>query len=156
MAKFTEEERDKLILEIADYIIETVASTRKAAEKFGISNYSVSDYMNNRLQRINFEKYKQVKSVLDGNKPKTIADPNIRKRILEEAKLINSGMTAAEVAQYFGISVDVIHDDLTSRLPKIDEDLAHCVAERLKMNSMNNLIVTESPNNGDSVTVAKK
>lgn len=139
MAKFTDEERDKLILEIADFIIDNNSSTRKAAENFGISNYSVSDYMNKRLQQINFEKYKLVKIVLDGNKPKTIADPSVRKRILEEAKLINSGMTATEVAQYFGISVDVIHDDLTTRLSKIDAELATTIAVILNANSLNNL-----------------
>lgn len=139
MAKFTDEERKVLILEIADYIIANKLSTRKTAERFGISNFSVSDYMNNRLIMLDPEKYKKVQEILNNNKPKTIEDDGIKTRVLEEAKLINSGMTATEVAVSFGISVDVIHDDLTTRLPKIDKELAACIAEKLKLNSINNL-----------------
>lgn len=139
MAKFTPEERDKLILEIADYIIDTGASTRKAAEKFGVSNFSVSDYMNNRLKEIDSKKHESVRNVLDGNKPKTIADEEIANRIKEEVKLLCSGMTANDIAEQLGISVDVIHDDLTTRLSKIDAELASTVAVILKANSLNNL-----------------
>lgn len=139
MAKFTDEERNTLILEIANYIIAYKSSTRKVAEKFDISNFSVSDYMNNRLKVLDPEKYKKVHEILTENKPKTIDDETIKTRILEEAKLINSGMTATEVAATFGISVDVIHDDLTSRLPRIDKELAICISEKLKLNSINNL-----------------
>lgn len=139
MAKFTEEERNTLILEIANYIINSKLSTRKVAEKFGISNFSVSDYMNNRLITLDPEKYKKVQQILNNNKPKTIEDIGVKTRILEAAKLINSGMTATEVAATFGISVDVIHDDLTSRLPKIDKELAVCISKKLKLNSINNL-----------------
>ncbi len=139
MARFTDEERKELIFKIADYIITNNSSTRKTAEIFGISNFSVSDYMNDKLMLLDVEKYKKVQEILNGNKPKTIEDESVKTRILEETKLINSGMTATEVANSFGISIDVIHDDLTSRLPKIDKELAVCISEKLKLNSTNNL-----------------
>lgn len=139
MAKFTDEERKELILKIADYIITNKSSTRKTAKIFGISNFSISDYMNDKLMLLDVEKHKKVQEILNNNKPKTIEDESVKTRILEEAKLINSGMTATEVANSFGISIDVIHDDLTSRLPKIDKELAVCISAKLKLNSTNNL-----------------
>ena len=52
MTKFTDEERYTLIIEVANYIIENNSSTRKAAEYFGISNATVSDWMNDLLRKI--------------------------------------------------------------------------------------------------------
>ena len=54
MAKFTDEERNKKAIEVANYIIENNSSTRKAAEQFNISNATVSDWMNYLLKNLNY------------------------------------------------------------------------------------------------------
>ena len=55
-------------VEIADYIIETKATVRQTAKKFGISKSTVHKDMVDRLQHINPSLASQVRVVLDINK----------------------------------------------------------------------------------------
>ena len=88
MAKFTEEERIEKTIGIANYIIENNASTRKVAEHFGISNATVSDWMNLVLIKLDGKKYLKVQDILTGNKPKTLQDDFVKQRVLDAAELI--------------------------------------------------------------------
>ncbi|MDR3209793.1 MAG: sporulation transcriptional regulator SpoIIID [Oscillospiraceae bacterium] len=63
--KTTIEER---ACELAAYIIETRATVRVAAKKFGISKSTVHKDLSERLERINRPLYLQVKEVLEFNK----------------------------------------------------------------------------------------
>lgn len=54
--------------ELAVYMIETGATVRCAAEKFGISKSTVHKDIQNRLPRYNQLLYQQVRKVLDTNK----------------------------------------------------------------------------------------
>ena len=54
--------------ELAVYMIETGATVRKAAEKFGISKSTVHKDLQNRLPHCNLALYIQVRKVLDKNK----------------------------------------------------------------------------------------
>lgn len=54
--------------ELAVYIIETGATVRAAAHKFGISKSTVHKDLQNRLPKCNKILYTQVRSVLDQNK----------------------------------------------------------------------------------------
>ena len=59
---------DKRACELAVYMIETGATVRCAAEKFGISKSTVHKDIQNRLPRYNQVLYQQVRKVLDTNK----------------------------------------------------------------------------------------
>ena len=54
--------------ELAAYIIESKATVRAAAKKFGISKSTVHKDLSERLEQINRPLYLQVKEVLDQNK----------------------------------------------------------------------------------------
>ena len=77
--------------------------------------------------------------ILKGNKPKTIDDISIKKRVLEAAKLITQNYTVEAIANKFNISINVIYEDLQTRLPKISIELYNEVKEILKKHSMKNL-----------------
>ena len=59
---------DERAYELAVYMIETGATVRCAAEKFGISKSTVHKDIQNRLPRYNQLLYQQVRKVLDTNK----------------------------------------------------------------------------------------
>ncbi len=53
---------------LGEYIIESKATVRKAAQKFGVSKSTVHKDVSERLKYINPLLYKEVKSVLELNK----------------------------------------------------------------------------------------
>jgi len=59
---------DQRACELAVYMIETRATVRSAAQKFGISKSTVHKDLQNRLPRCNKILYQQVREVLDTNK----------------------------------------------------------------------------------------
>ena len=54
--------------ELAVYMIETGATVRSTAQKFGISKSTVHKDLQNRLPKCNPQLYTQVRTVLDTNK----------------------------------------------------------------------------------------
>ena len=59
----------------------------------------------------------------------------IEERTLEVAKyIIANKSTVRDTAKVFGCSKSTIHKDLTERLPKINQNLAHSVKELLNFN----------------------
>lgn len=54
--------------ELGFYIIETGATVRKAAKKFGISKSTVHTDVTKRLKYIDFDLYENVRIILDKNK----------------------------------------------------------------------------------------
>ena len=54
--------------DLAEYIIESKATVRSAAKKFGISKSTVHKDLSERLEHINRPLYLQVKEVLEFNK----------------------------------------------------------------------------------------
>ena len=65
MRKFTIEQR---ATKLAHYIIETKATVRSAAKKFGISKSTVHKDVSDRLLKINPILAKEVREILDENK----------------------------------------------------------------------------------------
>ena len=59
---------DERACELAVYMIETGATVRCTAEKFGISKSTVHKDIQNRLPRYKPQLYQQVRKVLDTNK----------------------------------------------------------------------------------------
>ena len=56
-------------VELGEYIIQSKATVRKTAKKFGISKSTVHKDVSERLKKVNPQLYRKVKSVLEINKP---------------------------------------------------------------------------------------
>ena len=59
---------EKRARDLGFYILETKATVRTAAKKFGISKSTVHTDVSKRLKNIDFELYERVRDVLDENK----------------------------------------------------------------------------------------
>ena len=59
---------EKRAVALGFYILETKATVRQAAKKFGISKSTVHTDVSKRLKDIDFELYERVRDVLDENK----------------------------------------------------------------------------------------
>ena len=59
---------EKRACQLAVYIIETGATVRAAAQKFGISKSTVHKDISQRLKQYNYALYLQVREILDVNK----------------------------------------------------------------------------------------
>lgn len=55
-------------VELGEYIIQSKATVRKTAKKFGISKSTVHKDVSERLKKVNTQLYRKVKSVLEINK----------------------------------------------------------------------------------------
>lgn len=139
MGKFTDAERKKKIIETANYIITHKASTRVAANAIGVSNYTISHWMNDLLMKIDYKKYVAVQVILKNNTPKSIEDAKVLKRVLSAGKMIMEGYNVAEIATILGVTVNVVNEDLQSRLQLVSPETAKLVKEIQKQNSLNNL-----------------
>lgn len=120
MAKtFNEEDRVALIKQVGDYYIETKDSFRKIAEKFKISSTTAYSYVNE--YRNNHKDLRdKIDEINESHRPRTVDDIEVKARVLNAAKLCVKGYTMEEIANAWGVSVDVINDDLHSRLSRID------------------------------------
>lgn len=138
-----DEIREKRIKEVAEYVIETGASTRKAAEYFTknhypISNATVSEYCHLYKKR-NPQKKENISKVIKNNTPKTIRNKSVEFRVYNHTKLLLSGLTIKEIADYSHSSYWTIYNDLTMRLNKLDSSLGKQVKTILKSRSEANL-----------------
>lgn len=134
------------VIEVADYVISTKASTRATANyftscRFPISNVTVHTYLNKRLKEIDFVRYQQVREILEGNSPESILDAEVRKRIYQAVALLLQGDTISQIAIKLNSTFDIIYDDITSRFFKLEKDMELLSRVRiiLKEHSRNNL-----------------
>ena len=109
MIKITDEEREKRIVLVAEYVLETGMSTRETAKFFSnnfffISNATVSDYCKRYVTKYP-KKLLALKNVVNNNRGKTLNDPDIKKRIYENAKNIINGLTIEEISSKSGIQL---------------------------------------------------
>lgn len=143
-SNLTEEELKEKILMIADYIIETKCSTRKAAKYatengFPISNVSVHNMIHKKLPKIDLERYQKIMKILSDNAPKSIEDANTKIRIYTAVSYLLQDFTIEEIAKMTDSTFDIIYDDLTTRLPKLDAKLAKGVKSKLLEHKLENL-----------------
>ena len=59
---------EETAVQLGEYIIESKATVRKAAKKFGISKSTVHKDVSERLRRVNPQLYQEVKGILEINK----------------------------------------------------------------------------------------
>ncbi len=125
-------------LPIIDYIIETSCSLRKAVEyakenAFVISHVTLSNFITNKLEKIDPIRYLQVKEILEKNKPKSIEDPKVKHRIYSALYyFLEKDLTVEEIAQKLNSTKNTIYNDLTFRLIKMDEIAAKKVKKKLE------------------------
>lgn len=143
-ANFTDEEREERINLIGEYFINNPGvSTRKIAEYFSknffkISNATVLDYINRYKKNNNLTD--EIDNKLNENKPKTINDADVKKRVLTCAKLYISGKTLEEISNITNTNYWIIYRDLMVRLEKIDKEMYDQVIILASTRSNENLI----------------
>lgn len=131
-------ELEERVISVCEHIIATKDSYRKTAALFGISVATVSDYCQ-RFQKLKPARYNELKSVIEANTEPTIKDENVKKRVLENARLVVEGKTIEEVSSDTGMEYWTVYRDITKRLEKVDKELFEQVSIILKSRSKSNL-----------------
>ncbi len=137
-------ENTEKIIEVAKKFTENIGSTstRNVASNFGVSNVTIWNYLE-KLKYIDSSGYILVKNILNGNKPATIKDENVYKRVKYVAILVLNGFTVNEISLRLNQNPTVIYRDINNRLDKIDITLYQKVKKVLKNNSLNNIKKTK-------------
>lgn len=138
-----DEERERRIIIVGDYVRETGASTRRAAEFFkrtcfDISNATVSDYCH-RYMKMHRDELNVLRGRIDANTVKDVNDEAVRTRVLRNANLLLSGMTVQNISEQTGVSFWTVYRDLTTRLKLVDEELYEKVRAYLTEDKEKNL-----------------
>ncbi len=123
-------ELEERVIAICEYIIENNSSYRNAGAVFGVSVATISDYCQ-RFAKLKPQRYQELKKIIDKNTEPTIKDDNVKKRVLENAKLIVSGKTIEEISIDTGIDYWVVYRDLKNRLKNVDLELYEEVSNLL-------------------------
>lgn len=140
----SEEELKEKILMIADYIIDNKASLRAAAKYasdngFKISHVSVHYLLQNKLMELDKNRYEKVMAIINEHLPKSIEDDEVKSRVNAATSLLLQDFTIEEIAERLNSTFDIIYDDLTNRLPKLDSKKADLVKSRLEKHRLKNL-----------------
>lgn len=143
--KFTEQEREERINMVGNYFLsEEHPSIRKCMEYFKQKNISISVPTVKSYLDLYKKMYPKCADILnekiDNNKPKSIEDDEVRNRVLIVAQEYLNGKDLESIAQEYTITKDTLYRDITERLPKISENLAKQVSQKMKMNKLNNLM----------------
>lgn len=84
---------EKRARELGFYILETKATVRTAAKKFGISKSTVHTDVSKRLKDIDFELYERVRDILDENK----AERHIRGGVATKEKYLKKNKALFDI-----------------------------------------------------------
>ena len=140
--QITDEERDRRIELVGEYVLYNGASTREAASfftenLFPISNYTVSDYCK-KYKKKHPDKALIIERTFAANK-KELSPEEKRVQVLKNAKLILSGFTIEEISEKTGESYWSVYRDLTVRLKEIDLGLFTEIKQIMHDRSKDNL-----------------
>ncbi|MGM9879603.1 MAG: sporulation transcriptional regulator SpoIIID [Bacilli bacterium] len=136
-ATFNNEERERRIKLVTDYIIETGASYRETAKfftdnYFKISHVTVKDYCD-RVIFLDSELSKKLKEVIKENTKESINDEETIKRILNVSNIyVSTNFTILEIAENLGLSYWTVYRDITSRIKKIEVELPKGFLEKIE------------------------
>lgn len=131
-------ELEQRVIDVCEHIITTKDSYRKTAKIFDISVATVSDYCD-RFAKLKPQRYPELKKVISTNTEPTIKDENVKKRVLENARLIVSGKTIEEISLDTGIDYWVVYRDIKNRLKNVDLELYEEVSNLLHSRKNANL-----------------
>lgn len=136
-ATFNNEERERRIKLVTDYIIETGASYRETAKfftdnYFKISHVTVKDYCD-RVILLDSELSKKLKEVIKENTKESINDEETIKRILNVSNIyVSTNFTILEIAENLGLSYWTVYRDITSRIKKVEVELPKGFLEKIE------------------------
>ena len=138
-----DEERNERIILVGEYVKNTGASTRKAAEYFTrtyfpISNATVSDYCA-RYLKMRPEEVDSLRGKINENTVKDLNSPEIAGRVLRNAELFLNGLTVNQIADITNSSFWTVYRDITKRLQILNPAMYEEVQGRLIDNSKGNL-----------------
>ena len=142
---FSEEERLELINAVGKYYLYGFdPSCRKCAKYLNdkgksISYVTVKDYLD-RFMKMNPETVEYIHNILNGNKPKTVEDENVKNRVLLVSNMVANGLSIDEVVNQTGYTKDTIHNDITKRIFLTDVDLGLKVKYVLENYKISNLM----------------
>lgn len=129
------EQEAKLVLDIADYMIENNASYSKAAQKFNLSKKTICVKMKEKLPYISKSKSEEVNEIVEQHTSKSVKDDkSLQERVLFESEIFLRGYTLNEVAYLVNGSYSAIQRDLSKRLPQISEEKGQLVKTKLQYN----------------------
>jgi len=125
----------QLVLDIADFIIESNATYAQAAQKFGFSKKTICVKMKNKLPYISKTKSKEVNKIVNRNTAKSVEnDEELQERVLLESELLLRGYTIKQVAYLVNNKYSSTQRDLSKRLPQLSEEKGQLVKTMLKYN----------------------
>jgi len=132
-----EEERERRIILVGEYVKETGASTRKTAEYFSktyfkISNCTVSDYCA-RYCKMRPDELELLRGKIESNMDLGVSDPKVRQRVELNVSLFEQGLTIQEIAEKTNTSFWTVYRDVSYRYQIIDpvgfEEIKHKLSE---------------------------
>lgn len=140
-----DDERKNRMFKVYNYFMQTNESTRNIAEYFSknefcISNATVSAYLKNILEYLNEKDKIALIEALNDRKTKSIDDTIIINRVIKVSNLCLNGYSIDQIKDEINVSYWTVYRDLVLRLPKLDKEKALIVKEKLKENSLSNLI----------------
>ena len=143
---FDEEKRLELINRVGKYFLYSKErpSCRGCVKYLkdngiSISSTTVQDYLH-RFIRMNPSVADIIYEIIDGNKPKTVEDENIKNRVLMVSNMIGNGLNVEDVVNKTGYTKDIIYNDITKRIFLLDVDLGLKVKEVLETHRLENLM----------------
>lgn len=128
--KLDDETRERLIEEVGQYFLDTGDSTRIIAEKFSISNYTVSDYIK-RYKKKHPEYIEMIDDLIGFNSPQSIMIVAVRARVVDSASFCLQGFEIKEIANAYGVSPSTIRNDLNVRINKLSPFLTDEEVEKI-------------------------
>lgn len=139
-----DDERERRVLLVGEYFINNPdVSTRKAALYFSenffkISNATIHDYLNRFKKKVSTDS-SVIDKIMEQNKPESIKDEHVQKRVLEHARLFLNNMTVEEISSLTGNSFWTVYRDLHNRLKNLNLGLYNNIQEIMNARGMENL-----------------
>lgn len=106
---------DKIVIMVADYILETNSSVRETAVHFKKSKTTINDYINEKLPEIDIKTYKKVFDIMHQHKSLSVEYKEHRDIVMDEYKLLMSGYTIEEICTKLNRTYNQVQRDLADR-----------------------------------------
>ena len=119
--------RNERIVLVGEYVKKNKASTRKAAEffsktQFTISNATVSDYII-RFSKMKKNEIEDIKNKIEKNAKEEIKDSKVAERVVKAGELFASSYNVDDIVDILKSSYWDIYGDLTKRLKYANKKL---------------------------------
>ena len=133
------EEEKQFIINQADMYLSGM-SYRQIAKEVGQSHVTVRTNITERLRKIDLEKYYKVLEKVEENTEKTIEDEGVRRRIIEEYKLlVLNNKSVPEIAAIMSITENTVYRDITNRLRDLNKTAPEIITDDMVRRSLETL-----------------